>query len=313
MNRAKWPYLFFDDIDNYVSKVQNAEITDAEPKENAGCNSFYETWGSKFKNRESAKSICGQFLKLTDSLSSVKKPSQEEHHYKKDYAFLNYWVNFHLSKSIISESNCVNYIYNALESSLYDDLKFRIPTGTIYDLDKDELNKMNILYNLYENYVKLNAIDYNNPEVDKQKLLTHSTACCTDYVKASYICSGDNKNNNRKFCEIVTDFESKYEKLYNPVAQKGSDYSKNFIRLSECGNNKIISTAITGSIIGLIPLFGVLYKFTPMGQVIRSKMGILNNDISNTEEEMTKISLMDHENEQLRFQKATYNIKYQSL
>ncbi|KMZ76709.1 hypothetical protein PVIIG_05708, partial [Plasmodium vivax India VII] len=115
-------------------------------------------------------------------------------------------------------------------------------------------------------------------------------------------------NNNSKFCQELNKFESKYNELDGKVREQASELSDYFIRLSECPNTKIITTAVTGSIIGLIPLFGVLYKFTPMGQVIRSKIGIINND-----EEMTKMTLMEQENEPLRFKQGTYNIKYQSL
>ncbi|SCA59853.1 Plasmodium vivax Vir protein, putative [Plasmodium vivax] len=214
-----------------------------------------------------------------------------------------------------NEDYSVCDVYNGIEGqfSVNSDINININYDYINSINEDYLYKMNILYNLYQNYVELNAIDYKKPEQDKQKLLILSTACCTDYNKAKYICNGDNKDNNTKFCEKLTAFQSKYDKLYEEAAGKGSDYSKNFIRLSECGNNKIITTAVTGTVVGLIPLLGVLYKFTPMGQLFKSKIGILNNDISNNDEEMTKISLMDQENESLRFKQGTYNIKYQSL
>ncbi|VVA00108.1 PIR protein [Plasmodium vivax] len=289
MNRAKWAYLFFDDIVNYISKAQNAEKTGAELKESTGCKSFYETWGSRLKNRESAKTLCGQFLKLCDSLPYLKKPSQEEHNYKKECSFLNYWVNFHIGKSINFESSCVKTIYDALESAVFNDLQYQLPTEPIYDVEKDELDKMNILYNLYENYNKLNAIDYKNEVQDKKQLLTHSTASCADYIKVSYICNGDNEKNNPKFCDKLNTFKSKHDALYKDVVAKGSDFSDYFIELSKCPNTKIITTAVTGSIVGLIPLLGVLYKFTPMGQVFRSKIGIMNNDISDNNEEMTNL------------------------
>ncbi|KMZ76590.1 hypothetical protein PVIIG_05973, partial [Plasmodium vivax India VII] len=108
-------------------------------------------------------------------------------------------------------------------------------------------------------------------------------------------------------------FKSKYDKLDENVVEKGSDVYDYFIKLSECPNNKIVTTAVTGTVVGLIPLLGVLYKFTPMGQMFRSKMGILNNNISNNDEDMTNMSLMEQENEPLRFQQGSYNIKYQSL
>ncbi|KMZ96416.1 hypothetical protein PVNG_05951, partial [Plasmodium vivax North Korean] len=129
----------------------------------------------------------------------------------------------------------------------------------------------------------------------------------------NYICNDGNNIKNSKFCEKLNTFISKYKDLYTKVDNQGPEFSNNFIKLEECPNTKIITTAVTGTVVGLIPLLGVLYKFTPMGQVIRSKMGILNNDISNIDEDMTNISLMEQEKEPLKFQQGTYNIKYQSL
>ncbi|VUZ99837.1 PIR protein [Plasmodium vivax] len=303
-------YEFFKDIENYIKQAILAENTDVSSDAESECVSFMNSFGSHFKDIQTAKRICKQFIKLYYSLKGTTGNFNSEPKYQKCREFLNYWLNFKLRENLKNGDDTVCYIYNAIESQFTNSLEHYINLYFIYDIDKNDLYKMNILYSLYENYNKLNAIKYNNPELDKQSLLTHSSACCIDYIKASYICNPDNNNNNinGKFCEKLTAFQSKYDKLYEEAAGKGSDYSKNFIRLSECGNNKIITTAVTGSIVGLIPLFGILYKFTPMGQMFRSKKGILNND-----EEMTKISSTEHDNEPLRFQQGSYNIKYESL
>ncbi|SCA81847.1 Plasmodium vivax Vir protein, putative [Plasmodium vivax] len=214
---------------------------------------------------------------------------------------------------MFNENTTVKDFYDYIGSHALSELNYDVSNTLIYDIDKDDLYKLNILYSLYEKYSKLNAITYDNLDQDKQSLYSHSTACCNDYNKAKYICNDDNKNNNSKFCDKLNDFKSKYDKLEEKVVQQGSEFSDYFIKLSVCPNNKIITTAVTGTVVGLIPLFGVLYKFTPMGQMFRSKMGILNNDISNNDEEMTNISLMEQETEPLRFKQGTYNIKYQSL
>ncbi|VVA00378.1 PIR protein, partial [Plasmodium vivax] len=221
---------------------------------------------------------------------------------------------FKLSENMKNDDDSVRDVYNAIESQITGSDGHDIFLCFIYDINKDDLYRMNILYNLYDKYIKLKNIIEDTSEPNKQSLLNLSTACCPHYIKAGYICNpGNNNNNSSKFCKELNTFKSKYDDIYQKIVQKGADYSNNFIKLEECSNPKIITTAVTGSIIGLIPLLGVLYKFTPMGQVLRSKMGILNNDISKNDEEMTNISLMEQENESLNFQQGTYNIKYQSL
>ncbi|SCA83479.1 VIR protein [Plasmodium vivax] len=259
-----------------------------------------------------AKNICNIFISIYNKLKKGSSAYRQDSNYKKDFAFLNYWVNWYIHVKF-NQNNILSDFYNSIDSQNLLEETYDTSNNPIYDIEKNELYKMNILYSLYENYSKHDDIIENKFDLYKQSLSTLSTECCPDYIKASYICNEDNKKNNPKFCEKLRAFELKYEQLYGKVAKKGSEFSDNFIKLTECHNPKIITTAVTGSIVGLIPLLGVLYKFTPMGQVLRSKIGILNNDISKNDEQMTNISLIEQENEPLRFKQGTYNIKYQSV
>ncbi|KMZ82428.1 hypothetical protein PVIIG_06130 [Plasmodium vivax India VII] len=305
-------YGFFDNIERYIKDGKIIEDTINIDESPEGCNSFSKIWGKKSGNIIMAENICKIFISIYNHLSKKKVNYREDSYYEKDFAFLNYWSNWKIHEIQINENDAVSDFFDHIESHPLHKINYYTSTNLIYDIKKDDLKKMNILYNLYENYSKLNAIEYTNSEQNTQ-VLTLSTACCTDYIKASYICNADNKKNNPIFCKKLEDFESKYNNLFNKYDGSKSEFADNLIKLSECPNNKIITTAVTGSIIGLIPLFGVLYKFTPMGQVFRSKFGVLNNDISNNDEELTKISLMEQENEPLRFHQGTYNIKYQSV
>ncbi|SCA60425.1 VIR protein [Plasmodium vivax] len=300
-------YDFFEKIHRYIINGKRIEDTISNGELFLECNLFANQWGQKRGKEELAKNVCNIFINIYKKLKNGNENYSRDIDYNNDFAFLNYWVNWKIHEGGINESNSVTDFYNHLDGHAPRELTLEFTNDFIYDINKNYLNKMNILYNLYENYSKLNAIEYTNQEQNKE-VLTLSTACCTDYIKVSYICNDDNKKNNLKFCEQLNTFISKHDALYAQVVARNPKYSDTFIKLSECPNNKIITTAVTGTVVGLIPLFGVLYKFTPMGQMFRSKKGILNND-----EEMTKISLMEQENEHLKFQQGRYNIKYQSL
>ncbi|VUZ99849.1 PIR protein [Plasmodium vivax] len=299
-------YDFFNNIDKYITEAKNIENSIRDNTSDANCNNFSNQHKS-LGNKEKLKSLCNRFAILNKLLNANKK---ENHNH---CSFLNYWLNSELSQTWFSEDDCISFVYNGMESQLFSNPEYTSLNCKLHNINKDELNKMELLYNLYKNYGKLNTIIDSQPEQNKQEILTLSTQCCTDYNYVSYICNPGNNNNHQNFCEKLNDFKLKYEELYQKVDEKPSEISNNFIKLEECSNTKIITTAVTGTVVGLIPLLGVLYKFTPMGQVLRSKMGILNNDISNNDEEMIKMSLMEQENEPLKFQKGTYNIKYQSL
>ncbi|SCA60326.1 VIR protein [Plasmodium vivax] len=307
-------YEFFENIVKYIEKAKSAEIDAPSPKAQRECKSFMDSYGSDFTSKETAKIICEQFIKLYDSLlTGLKCISERDTDYGKCSKFLNYWVNFKFEDNVQYIEDPVCNIYNFLESRITDSNDNMLILEFIYDINKDEFYKMRILYRLYEKYIELDNILKEKTKVDKESLYSLSIGCCPDYIKASYMCSDDNKNKNHEFCKKLDTFKSKYANLDNKVVGDGYDFSDYFIKLSECPNTKIIATAVTGTVVGLIPLLGVLYKFTPMGQMFRSKKGILNNGIIYNDEEMTKMSLMEQENEPLKFQQGSYNIKYQSL
>ncbi|CAI7719409.1 PIR protein [Plasmodium vivax] len=302
-------YDFFENIENYIDKVNDAQSSSSDG-EFADCDNFSEAYRSSFKDKQIAKSLCEQLIKIYKSLNNSGTTPKCSNNNKNGCGFFNYWVNFKISKDMINGRNCINEIYDGFESQCPNDFGAALDPGIIYNINKDELYKMNILYSLYDKYTQLDTILKNTSQVDKQSLLNLSNACCSDYNQASYICNGDN---NSTFCTKLKSFDLKYEQLYSKLVGQGYDFSDYFTKLSECPNTKIIATAVTGTVVGLIPLVGVLYKFTPMGQMFISKNGILNKDIRNNDEEMINMSLMDQENEALKFQKGTYNIKYQSL
>ncbi|SCA83375.1 Plasmodium vivax Vir protein, putative [Plasmodium vivax] len=305
-------YDFFEEIGRYIIDGKSIEDTIPTGESSSDCDTFSEYWGSRSGNKVMAKYICDHLVSLYNYLSNKKAEYINDSNYQKDFAFLNYWINWKIYGDFNENISAKNF-YDNVESHALHNLQYYLTNTLIHDIDKDDLNKMNKLYNLYEKYSKLNAVIDNKLYLDKESFLSLSIACCTDYNYISYLCNDSNENNNSIFCQKLKTFQTKYEQLHNNVGQKKPDFSDSLIKLSECPNNKIISTAVTVTVVGLIPLIGVLYKFTPMGQVLRSKMGILNNDISNNDEEMINMTLMKQENEPLKFQQGTYNIKYQSL
>ncbi|CAG9479584.1 unnamed protein product [Plasmodium vivax] len=306
-------YEFFDKVLDYIDKADNAKIDSISGVDYSCCNSFSSIMKSKLKTEENAKSICKQFIKLHKSLTHIEEQSND-HNYKKDSSFLNYWVNTVIRENRTYDKNCAHDFSDLMESHCEKIFSINVLSNLLYDIKDDELNKINILYSLYEKYSKLKIIIDSKSEQNKQEILALSNQCCTDYNKARYICNIDNNNsNNSIFCTKLSKFITIHDELDSKLVGPGYDFSDYFIKLSKCPNTKIITSAVTGTVVGLIPLIGVLYKFTPMGQLFKSKIGILNKDISNNDEEIIKMSLMEQENEQLKFQKGTYNIKYQSV
>ncbi|KNA01730.1 hypothetical protein PVNG_06211 [Plasmodium vivax North Korean] len=264
---------------------------------------------SSFENELIATSVCEEIVKLYKSLYKFKGKSKCSDDYKNDCEFFNYWVNFQISKSRLNESVCIDPIYNAIESQFTGTDHYAVDLDFIYDIKKDELDKMNILYRLYKIYTDINGILENADDMVKKKLSSLSTACCTDYLVANYMCNGDNDHNinHSQFCTQLKKFKEKYEELYKRADAHGPEYSKNFIKLTQCDNNTV-STALIGTTVGLVPLL-----FTPLRQLINSKNGKFTQEHRNNDDEIRNIMLMDQGSEHISSQQGTYNIKYHSV
>ncbi|KMZ83989.1 hypothetical protein PVBG_06166 [Plasmodium vivax Brazil I] len=251
-------YNFLDNVDEYVQASEKINSVNLEPKDNNDCANFSNQHAKSFT--EIGKNICEQFLKLYKSLPNLKNNISNGSCSKKNCGFLNYWLNFELKKH--NQNTCVNVFHNGIESQCNNTIDNILPNNVIYNIDEDHLYKIDKLYNLYSNYTKLKAIIGSSLEKDKQERLQLSTKCCADYNEVSYICKDDNKNNedNIEFCEKLDIFKNNYEKLYTQLGEEGSEISNSFKKLTECGNTRIIATAILGSVAGIIPLMGGLYK-----------------------------------------------------
>ncbi|KMZ98954.1 hypothetical protein PVNG_05666 [Plasmodium vivax North Korean] len=256
-------YKFFEEISRYIKEGKSIEHTILIDESIEGCNSFSVTWGKKLGNITLAKNICSIFISIYKKLKNENTDYINDSNYKNDFAFLNYWVNWKIQGEFY-QNKPLSEFYDYIEGQGLIDINLDIDNPLIYDIEKNDLYKMKILYSLYENYSKLNDIIENKFDEYKQSLSTLSTACCPEYNKASYICNDDNKEKNPKFCEKLRTFNSKYDILYQKVFAKGPPFSENFIKLSECHNNKIITSAVTGTVVGLIPLLGVLYKVSEL-------------------------------------------------
>ncbi|CAG9476501.1 unnamed protein product [Plasmodium vivax] len=300
-------YDFFDVIDTYIENGNVVNKNNITSRELVNCTPFSKVYNGG-RNSQIVKHICEEFLKIYTSIPNLKNRKTSDVNYKKDYNFVNYWLNDKIRESELNRSACVDDFYEEMEPQCSDTLSLIFESNYIYHIVEKDFTKMKLLFSLYTNYSKLNSILSKSTIENPESLLGPSTICSNDYKTASYLCYSE----KGKFCEKLDKFKLKYEELYVTLETKEGELSKYFKRLPEDENN-IISTAVIGSMAGLIPLFGLLYKFTPMGQLFKSKKAELTDAYRDNGGEMEKISLIDQENEHFRFHEGAYNIKYQSV
>ncbi|KMZ95000.1 hypothetical protein PVMG_05761 [Plasmodium vivax Mauritania I] len=239
-------YEFFEDIDNYINyeeKIQGTATQDITE-----CCTSLMRGGVTLRNSEIGKNICENFLKL------YKKLPNGNEYKEKNWGFLNYWLNFELGK--VNKNICVKNFYDDMESQCHGNFQGLVTDDRMYNVKKDDLIKMNLLYGLYENYKKLDNILSTNQQGKSDLLSEYSNKFCSYYVEANYLCNYE----DNKFCEQLQSFKTKYEGLYSKLNGKSPEYSNNFIKLSECKNTNVISTALIGTTVGLVPLLVGIYK-----------------------------------------------------
>ncbi|CAI7721810.1 PIR protein [Plasmodium vivax] len=298
-------YDFFDNIDKYI-KYSDDLVSDGNKLDPADdCDSFSTEYTKD--NTDIGKKICEQFIKLCNKLPYLKNSNINDQSYRNDWNFLSYWLNIKLRENELNRTICPNDFYDGMESHCMNTLsRFVSSTNLIYHINEDDLNRMKALYILHNNYSKLDTILNNSTSPKPELLLEPSDICSYTYSSAKYMCDDKYK----EYCKQLDKFKTKYEKLFITAKSKGKEFANNFKKITDYDNSNIISTTIIGSAVGLIPLLGILYKFTPMGQMFNSKKWNLSINHDNNIDEIRKTSLIDYENEQLNLKQEKYNIEY---
>ncbi|VVA00327.1 PIR protein [Plasmodium vivax] len=262
----------YDFFDNIPTYLINVEKANKDASElNTDDNCVSFSKQHTINYTDIGKQICEQFIKLCKQLPNIKNYNITDPNYRKDWDFLSYWLNSKLRESELNGTICPKKFYDGMENHCMNTLsRFVSSTNLIYHINEDDLNRMKALYILHNNYN------------DKYK----------------------------EYCKQLDKFKTKYEKLFITAKSKGKEFANNFKKITDYDNSNIISTTIIGSAVGLIPLLGILYKFTPMGQMFNSKKWNLSINHDNNIDEIRKTSLLDYENEQLNLKQEKYNIEY---
>ncbi|KMZ96429.1 hypothetical protein PVNG_06137 [Plasmodium vivax North Korean] len=154
-----------------------------------------------------------------------------------------------------NDPNCVQKFSNQMENYCNNIFSIYELSDLLYDIKVDDFNKINILYHLYVNYDKLKKGLSTLSEENKSSLLPHSNECNKLYKKSETMHNDQDTIFNQK----LTKFTSLYKDLYPTFVVKEKEFNIYFKRLSDNPNN-IITTSVFGSLVGLIPFMGILYK-----------------------------------------------------
>ncbi|SBS89329.1 PIR Superfamily Protein [Plasmodium ovale curtisi] len=291
----------------------------------------------KFPESKNSTKICKEFKFLYKSFSTYgkEKTRKDDTFSYYDCGFLNYWLNNILRENVINGSINVKEFYD--EIKLKDDEIFsrHEDLGKYMNvIDPEILKNMKLLYELYDNAVKIINIiedkDYtpDEQENDEQQNEAHENQqpkkevhkpcsyyveqCDKNYKEAMDRCLNSNVDyyNALKFFKGSYDFltEKKPDELntcnsskffffleYDPVLEK----QRNTI--------KILSTL---SVLSLaLPL---IYKYTPFGPFLRTKINMVKDKWMNTDKNESELLSISTDTEDNISENGEYNIGYYS-
>ncbi|SBT78566.1 Plasmodium vivax Vir protein, putative [Plasmodium ovale] len=306
-------YSFFNDIDTYKKYDYYIETKYKEDEHNQNtCNAFLPE--VTISSIEAANDVCAKFKNLYKFIihkNSQKKPSSLSDN---DYAYLNYWINSKLRNSTPSHKYTVNKFYERM-SHHEEEFVTGIFEKKVYDLDNDDFNNMLLLRHLQKCHAGI--FEKMTPLIDKTSIscIKHFQEFINTYKNGIIKCPYDDTG----FCNALKHFKDEYEKTFlqeNGMTENCID--RNRLELptyEDVSKNKqitMIGTAL-GPSFGTLFTFLFLYKFTPFGQWIHSKIGIRKGTHSNLYEDHDQSFLNSSDNEDINSDYNQYGISYDSI
>ncbi|SBT83807.1 PIR protein [Plasmodium ovale] len=281
--------------------------------------------------------MCKTFVYLIEKLldRSIRPTSNDDY----DMDYLNYWLNKEIN--IIDSNNiCKQNFFKNLRSKNNENANFRKLSGKIYDIKENEFKDMNTLYTLYKKYNEINKI-INKGNSNKEVIIQYANECVHKYTEVKGKCSGDSTH----FCTALTSFKEKYEKInlcnYNIAgwgkkslpsledqdallqvcetttnrlddrSEQHSNRIPDNAKEDSDGGAKSITIGVV-STLGLSFIFLILYKFTSIEQLLRSRMDNNLRVWQNIDEEMNEFTHTS-EHEYINTGNTSYNIAYNSV
>ncbi|SBT53048.1 PIR Superfamily Protein [Plasmodium ovale wallikeri] len=306
-------YSFFESFKEYKTREAEMKVIFSRNTNNPTCETH--SWGSKKFGNDSAINICIQFKILCDVIQNRKEPRNRSNIDDKDFAYLNYWLNGHSRNT--TSSNSVTFKEFQMNMDLVEDIFITVPlNGKLYDLEEDDFQNMKLLDYLHSNYFG-NVTKISDLTEEKNiSCFKHVKELLNTYKRGIIQCHIDNTN----FCKALKHFEKEYNKIFfteDSITDKCTDQELLKLPTYDDVSLEEKNISVVGSILG--PSFGtlftmlILYKFTPIGQWINSKIGknIETQSILCDENDESLLNISDSEH--INFCDNSYLISYDSV
>ncbi|SBS93289.1 PIR Superfamily Protein [Plasmodium ovale curtisi] len=307
-------------VENINSEIDVQEKDSQKQEEvqkiNDACKSISKDVCS-FENL-SSENFCKKVLymyKFLDKAQSLWKPPRTITN--EDLDFLNYWLNVKLIGGNINASTCINEFNRMIKSKSENLMSVKINLEKhLHVIDSSKMENMELLCELYDTKQKITDIMFDQDTTDDKKKLCpeHLQKCHEKYIEVMYNC----RNGYGDFCKAINDFERGYNSLIEREKdESGQCKTSEYFQLLDYDSfvekqRRIMTIKILSSPLILSFVIPLLYKYTPLGPLLRTKIDVLKNGWMNPDKNTEELLLSSTDIEDNISDNEDYNIGYYS-
>ncbi|SBT54980.1 PIR Superfamily Protein [Plasmodium ovale wallikeri] len=281
-----------------------------------------------------------------------RKPNNNSILTHEDFDFLNYWLNVKLKSKSSDISTCISKLDEEIGNMVEYFISSKKTLGkSLYVIDPGNLENMELLCELYNNERNiLNMMrgqDYPDEGMTNEKTLEEKKECeeneCEEKESEEKESEVKEKKKQKSCSDYTEDCSTKYKKAMNKCLNDNDDFYKalkdfkfsynisveqepqdlrnckstqyfhlpNYDPVLEKQRNimagKILSVSLILSFV--IPL---LYKYTPFGPFLRTKINMVKDRLMNPDENESELLLSSTDIEDNIYDNGEYNIGYYS-
>ncbi|SBS93688.1 PIR Superfamily Protein [Plasmodium ovale curtisi] len=319
LNKGKGKEIYKFCINSHYYEVLLKDLNDNKSKveEEDKCDNLSSSMS--FSTNLPAKNICQEFKFLYKLFSkySVGRTHKKDIYSDYDCDFLNYWLNGKLRESINGGSINVNEFYAEIKKQDENLFSDHAKLGSYMNvINPDILKNMKILYELYHTKQKILEIMLKQDDSINEKNLCpdYLEKCYDKYIEGMHNC----RNGSDDFCKALKSFEGGYKYLIEEKTDESGhckvseyfllpDYDSVLEKKRRIMTIKILSSPLILSFV--IPL---LYKYTPLGPLLRTKINVVKNRWMNPDKNREELLLSSTDIEDNISDNGNYNIGYYS-
>ncbi|SBT84792.1 PIR protein [Plasmodium ovale] len=265
------------------------------------------------------KEICDKFIYMYYYLNNIHKERDTDNTITdEDCHFMNYWLNVNLKNDDMGAPICVNFFYDKLRSKDVNTFSNSAKLEEhLHEIESGNLKNMQLLYELYDTKQKIVNDMYGEDITDsKMELCKEYTKECHDkYIEGMKNCL----NGYDDFYNALKDFKICYNYAveWDPEDLKNCKSSPyfnlpNYDSVLERKQKKTMLIQSISTPLVVLFIIPLLYKYTPLGPFLRTKINMIKNSWMNSDEYGNELSSLPTDIEDNISDNGEYDIGYHS-